>query len=156
MAPGIAWQDTISSKDQRGVVTQGLCILTSRPPIFYWACLGLETLPQFFELGRVSEEGEVLVDYLVGEDRLPAEGGRDVGARRRVPCFGLLLGREVRREEQFGGVRMRRGLEDGRGERPDGKRIGLREGDGLRQTQIFLIHADAGDGIEGDSVSSAK
>src|SRR6202049_650681 len=124
--------------------------------ILHRAGVGLKTLPQFFELGRVGEEGAVAVDDFVGQDGLPAVGGGDVGARRPVPCFGLLFGREVPREEKYGGVWMRCGFEDGRGERPDWKRIGLREGDGLRQGQIFLVYADAGDGIEGDSVSSAE
>jgi hypothetical protein len=111
VAPGIAWQDTISSKDQRGVLTQGLCILTSRSHIFYWACLRLETPPHFFELGRVGEEGAAAVDDFVGQDGLPAVGGRGVG---------------------------------------------LRNQDGLRQGQIFLVYAVAGDGMEVDSVSFAE
>ena len=74
MAPGIAWQDTISSKDQRRVATQNSAFLPHAPHIFYWACVGLETLPQFFELGRVGEEGAAAVDDFVGQDGLPAVG----------------------------------------------------------------------------------
>jgi len=101
--------------------------------ILYRAGIDLEAFPQFVELDRFGEELAVVVDDVVGEDGFPIVGRGDVGARRPVPCFGLLLGGEIPGEKKFCGVRMRRGFENCSGERPDGKRIILRKSDGLRQ-----------------------
>ena len=123
-------------------------VLSHSTRILHRTGIDLEALAQFVELDRVGEEFAVVVDDIVGEDGLPSVRSGDIGARRPVPCFGLLFWREMPGDKKFCGVWMRRGFENRRRVRPDRQRIVLRKSDGLHQSQILLVHADAGDGIE--------